>query len=757
MRYPSTFAERKLRRACRVLGLGLALLLPGPLSASGPFLYSTPFTELHPSQDELLAGRLNPRLGASQPLELLLAWLQLSGRFSAAHAELFRAYQADLAEPGEPAYAGLYGFLEAARGEGVDIGYLPTGKVLQVSESVNGRTYTRSSYYENCQADAFSTALRTFEERRTRYGAGSPQLDRWLEAQIQVFGHCGDEGFYPPEDPQPGWQPLEIQDRRYQIAAAYFYANRYLEAAERFRAIASDPQSPWRNLARYLEARSLGREALINEREPERQLQAALALYQSMAENPALLAAFPSIPGQIRFLQAARDPLAAREATFRQLIDEPATADPQHLADYRYFLNRDSTRPSQLADLPATASPFTRWLTLVLSQEAGAGAAALAEWQDGGGLPWLLLAMEKADAATAPASLQALLAEAARVTTDSPGHFPVLLQRLRLYDLAGERAAALALGEQALANPDLDRNQVNQLRAQLARLAGDWESYLRWALMRALDLPWSDDFVRQLPAHFPRVTRDDSLLDAEASALVNAYLGPDKLLSALELQEASPYLRSRLAISGWLQALLLEDFALARRFVPALSALLPALADDFARFAQAEDPRFEAAWIALNHPGFSPFLSAGVGRVQELSRGEEWIPRPALDSVALPLAFENWWCPDASLAEWRPAPAQRGELETLLAGLAADDPQRARRLNRLGDVSVAAAFGPWITAQAGQRLDDPRLPQALHRVVFATRYACMGGPGAVSQAAFSLLHRHFPNSEWAQRTPYWYN
>ena len=26
----------------------------------------------------------------------------------------------------------------------------------------------------------------------------------------------------------------------------------------------------------------------------------------------------------------------------------------------------------------------------------------------------------------------------------------------------------------------------------------------------------------------------------------------------------------------------------------------------------------------------------------------------------------------------------------------------------------------------------------------------------ISRAAFRLLHRHFPDSEWAEKTPYWY-
>ncbi|MBM3813703.1 MAG: hypothetical protein FJW20_18920 [Acidimicrobiia bacterium] len=52
---------------------------------------------------------------------------------------------------------------------------------------------------------------------------------------------------------------------------------------------------------------------------------------------------------------------------------------------------------------------------------------------------------------------------------------------------------------------------------------------------------------------------------------------------------------------------------------------------------------------------------------------------------------------------------------------------------------------------------DPRAPEALHRTVYATRYGCPDTHnGEISQSAFQLLHRHWPNSEWAKKTPYWY-
>ena len=49
--------------------------------------------------------------------------------------------------------------------------------------------------------------------------------------------------------------------------------------------------------------------------------------------------------------------------------------------------------------------------------------------------------------------------------------------------------------------------------------------------------------------------------------------------------------------------------------------------------------------------------------------------------------------------------------------------------------------------------------EALALAVRATRYGCQrqGGHGRHSQAAFSLLHRRFPRSAAARRTPYWFD
>jgi hypothetical protein len=56
--------------------------------------------------------------------------------------------------------------------------------------------------------------------------------------------------------------------------------------------------------------------------------------------------------------------------------------------------------------------------------------------------------------------------------------------------------------------------------------------------------------------------------------------------------------------------------------------------------------------------------------------------------------------------------------------------------------------------------DDKDGAEALGLTVRATRYGCFlekdGDKKAVSKEAFTMLHRLYPKSDWAARTPYYY-
>jgi len=90
------------------------------------------------------------------------------------------------------------------------------------------------------------------------------------------------------------------------------------------------------------------------------------------------------------------------------------------------------------------------------------------------------------------------------------------------------------------------------------------------------------------------------------------------------------------------------------------------------------------------------------------------------------------------------------------AGYAEADLAVIRLVKDALSTAATTSFGPHVIRYAQENLDDPRVPRTLHRLVFATRHACSTAPREISRTAFTLLHKHFPESEWAEKTPYRY-
>jgi hypothetical protein len=101
---------------------------------------------------------------------------------------------------------------------------------------------------------------------------------------------------------------------------------------------------------------------------------------------------------------------------------------------------------------------------------------------------------------------------------------------------------------------------------------------------------------------------------------------------------------------------------------------------------------------------------------------------------------------DTSILEW-PAfvsPAERAVAEQEWSALLRID-------------SGPNELGRRVLDWAKRNPTDPRVPEALHRVVRATRYGCTNErTGAISKAAFDLLHSRYPKSSWTAKTPHWF-
>jgi hypothetical protein len=131
------------------------------------------------------------------------------------------------------------------------------------------REYGGYDFFPNCTKNAFETAAQTLSDRAARYGADSADVKAWVAAQDAVFTNCTSGKQIPESADQTSVEWLR-KDRAYQRAAAEFYSLDYEKAKNDFAEIAKDNDSPWRDTAEYLVARTLIRQASLTSDEVRR-------------------------------------------------------------------------------------------------------------------------------------------------------------------------------------------------------------------------------------------------------------------------------------------------------------------------------------------------------------------------------------------------------------------------------------------------------------------------------------------------------
>jgi hypothetical protein len=219
-------------------------------------------------------------------------------------------------------------------------------------------------------------------------------------------------------------------------------------------------------------------------------------------------------------------------------------------------------------------------------------------------------------------------------------------------------------------------------------------------------------------------------------------------------------IRRQLSVVAWTRAVVLGRMEAALDISPMMASLVPLLAPDLHAFesAPADAREFAAVWTMLHNPGLGVAVETGFGRLTAMNRIDPF--------------RDNWWCSHSkSIPPATESPSWiTPEVSAALAHLYGQKPPQASFLTdeqkRAAEADTktldAALTGPNFLAErtlawAKAHPDDPRLPEALHLVVRATRYGCTDDrTQQFSRRAFDLLHRRFPNSDWTKKTPYWF-
>jgi len=609
--------------------------------------------------------------------------------------------------------------------------------------------------YLNCPNAAFENAVMTLKKRAGVWGGQSRWVADWIHGQDMVFSNCDGKSLGTPTTAPADGPVLLRADREYQIASAMFYAKQFDEAAQRFEAIASEKDSPWSGWGEYLAARSTVRKAFAMGKKTD-----AWSGDVASFDMGTMRKAQTMLEG----LLAERNPIPSREAVMSELNFVRIRTDPekrageicaalagpgpdanfaQDLKDLSYVLMKNI----EVKDQP----PLLKWI----AAWRGATAAddAFATWQQSHAMPWLVMAMVKADAPDAMAPQ--LLTEAEKIKPGMAAYDTVFYHRVRLLIGRDRADDARGLLDQALptlraAKPGSTLNALLRERLAVARNFDEFLEYAPRADFRSY--PWGVDgnstaCSQQSPkiGNSTECARDKSIVafDTDAVDVLNQKTPLNLLVEAAGSAKLPTNLREDVALAAWTRSVLIEDAATAGKLVPMLPKAMGQRA--------SSGVGFPASMTILRNPGLRPFVEVGASRLSDFS---------SLDSYR-----DNWWCSKWQRQdvtdEWKavrlPSPAffsaeqsaqAKGELE---------------RLQKLPGAAVLV--GQRVIDYAKEHPEDSAVPEALALTVRATRYGCSDWAAdsdegkknsAVSKAAFQLLHARYPKSPWAAKTKYYY-
>ena len=706
-------------------------------SGCGPFLPEAQFGYLYNPGTEFLRGELGIVRPQYFRRNLVVAYRYLSG--APLTAEEIAALSPQVAQPTQwPQGLQFGGPVSAARWLAAR-NAVPGVAPLKSIET-DRHTFVDGYYaaYQNCLDDAFDTAAATLAKRVAQWGGKSAQVAEWVRGQDEVFANCGGGEPLPgvPQTPEQAAarqphipaplpadaDPLLAADRQYQIAAAAFYATRYKDAEAGFRAIAADAASPWRDSAPYLAARALIREGTVGGSRDA--LVSAESALRAIRDDPRQARWHGSAQGLLDFVAARLRP-EDRMVELGAALSRPglgARIVPA-LTDYTALWDRQNK-------VPAERSGIADWI----ASFQGGGPHPIEHWQQARSTEWLVAALVAAKP-NDPAAPE-LIAAARKIPPGNPAYataayYGILLQTAR------QQGDARQWADEALAAKP-PRAARNSFLAERMSLARDWTEFLRYAprLPVAATVAVADEPLADYRGEAP----PDVTFDHDAATVLNRRVPLDLWVDAAGNALLPERLRAAVAQAGWVRAVLLDRTAEARALALRAAGLHPELAAPLREYAaeNARDARrFAAVFLMLRTPGLAPVVREGFGRYTAKVG--------AIDSFR-----DNWW------RLGTPAPAAAPPPADFLP------PDARARADKEWEMLAAAPAAPnYLCAQtlawARAHPHDPRVPEALHLAVRATRY----GPGdpstrAWSRQAFQLLHARYPRSEWVQKTKYWY-
>ena len=677
-----------------------------------------------------------------------------------------------------------------------------------------GMTYSEGYFlagsYENCQEDAFRTAIATLKSRAKSWGARSAELADWIKGQDAVFSNCGTGlTFYnPPNRPvvhpsspaaTPSSTPVSLrQDRAYQIAAAQFYSAQLDTARISFQTIAEDAASPWHGIARYLVARTLVREAfltaangpddLIAGFNPDLMKQAQHELESMRGEH--LPGVSPHSVQSLLNLVRIRTETQARLREMSAALAAPKTDlyYTQDLEDLTWYLNRkldslairettsddvfDIKRPENdyrpltfkeklpgfekafksVADLRSISS-LIDWLVTFQSPSDAAKEHAIAEWKRTGSTPWLVAAIMKAS--SSDPAVSSLIDAAAHVSRTSPAWATVEYHRLRLLIDSGRAAEARTELDPAVHGIQVigSNSTINLFTGLRMRTATKLDDALADAPRKIIERTSEEQssvdeclYVMKNPKRKYDCKKEASSVEFSDDAA--AVLNKQTPLVMLAQSAQSSALPPHLRQSV---AMMTWVRSVLLKNEPIAAQILPLIPQ---KLQQQAGPGIglHPLMAILRNPGLRPYLDGGVQRSASYDFVESY--------------SDNWWCGDwTTTFNENGAPIRVQSVVFLSPQTRESGEKETAAVIAMG--SAEEYLGSQVLDYAHAHPSDPDVPEALYLTLRAIRYGCNHGWGSESDKASAdrvasmahevgaIMRKRYPANSWTKKAaPY---
>jgi hypothetical protein len=625
----------------------------------------------------------------------------------------------------------------------------------QIAVRITNGNFHYDSNFLNCSDHAFQTATLTLSKRAATWGKPSPTLLDWIHAQDAVFSNCNGKDASMPAAAPSNAPALLRADRAYQIAAANFYAQKFDDAAQQFTAIAADKDSPWQLWGNYLAARATVRKAFAEDKganafsEDRAGFNSATMQQAQQILERELASAHPQpsrfdLESELNFIRIRTEP-EKRAAEICTALTGPAP-DPhfkQNLEDLSWILSNNVS--SSFKTHPPLLTWIAAWRGTAKQQDT------YALWQRTHAIPWLVVAIAKADAKSDSAAVPELLTAAATIPTTSPAYQTIFYHRVRLLIELNQLDEARALLDPVLAatkssKPD---SWQNALLAERLSIARDFNEFLTYAPRTALEtgsqaavdlragcqnragIALYAETTAPCPELDHPLTFDD-----DATTILNEKTPLSRLIEAAQSPILPAHLRQNIAIVAWTRAVILDDSKSAATLAP----LLPKAIGVTAQTSSG----FPAIVTILRNDGIQPVLDPGIARVASYNQFDQY--------------RYNWWCQIGTPQQFYDGTHSKPVLPAPTALFTVSEQKQAAAEYTLLKTLPAAPglLGQQVLAYAKAHPSDPLVPQALHFTVRATRYGCPADELRLSKAAFQLLHKNYPTSPWTAKTPYYF-